>query len=270
VNPSYRFSTDDPTIGDFVLPSGPGSRYPMLDASGHPIPSDQSGLWCAYNTGTTHVNITTGLVKASLPVTVLAGNIGRPCGTVFRQGVGRVVLVPSSVTRTTTQSPPGAGAPISPPLGAAAGTVAAALPSLVPPPPPPPVTPKAPTPHRSPPLVPSVGPGLLPAPGKHVPPPPPPPNQPAVAVPPIPPVAQPIPPGGAASAQAAARRKEKARKHASQSAYVTRPAGMSAEDFFYPAVGVATVLTLLLVAGGMRPGPRRRAAEAFAHLPGYR
>jgi hypothetical protein len=87
---------------------------------------------------------------------------------------------------------------------------------------------------------------------------------PAVAVPPIPPAVTPIPPGGAASAQAAARRKEKARKHASQSAYTTRPAGASAEDWFYPAVGAVSILAMLLVAGGMRPGPRSRPALLMA------
>jgi hypothetical protein len=86
---------------------------------------------------------------------------------------------------------------------------------------------------------------------------------PTVVVPPIPPAATPIPPGGA-TAQAAARREEKARKHARQSAYVIRPAGISALDWFYPALGVAGVLALLLCAAGFaRP---RRLAEARAQL----
>ena len=79
---------------------------------------------------------------------------------------------------------------------------------------------------------------------------------PPVAVPPIPPATQPIPPGGASTAQAAARRKEKAVKQAQQSAYTTRPSGADPRDWFYPAVGGATVLALLLIGGGMRPRPR--------------
>jgi hypothetical protein len=68
-----------------------------------------------------------------------------------------------------------------------------------------------------------------------------------------------VPPGGATvSAQAAARREERARKHARQSAFLTRPAGVSATDWFYPAVGIVGVLALLLAAGGLRPGPRRK------------
>jgi hypothetical protein len=71
----------------------------------------------------------------------------------------------------------------------------------------------------------------------------------------------PVPPGGAtASAQATARREERARKHASQSAFTTRPSGTSATEWFYPAVGVVTVLTVLLIAQGVRPAPRRAPA----------
>jgi hypothetical protein len=80
---------------------------------------------------------------------------------------------------------------------------------------------------------------------------------------PIPPPATPIPPGGA-TAPSAAKREEKQRKEASQSAYVIRPAGTSAEEWFYPAVGVMTVVSLMLIAGGIRFGPRKRPAYAYA------
>lgn len=260
MKPSYRFASSDRTIGDFVVPSGPSSRFPKLDDAGHPTPSPGSGLFCAYNTGTTTVTVTSGLLTSSLPVTVEPGDIGRPCGTVFRAGVGRVVIVPRQSRSTSTQSPPGAGAPAPPPT-AGAGPIAGALPKIALPPAPAPPTPSQP-----------------PSPAADRPSPPPPPIQlplpaapvpaplaagaslPPVAVPPIPPAIQPIPPGGSASAQAAARRKEKARKHASQSAYVTRPAGVSGAEWFYGAVGVMSVLSLLLVAEGMRPGPRARPA----------
>jgi hypothetical protein len=68
VQPTYTFRSSDPTIGDFVTPSGPGSRFPQLDASGKPIPSATSGLFCAYNTGTTTISVTTGLLSYSVPV----------------------------------------------------------------------------------------------------------------------------------------------------------------------------------------------------------
>jgi hypothetical protein len=59
-----------------------------------------------------------------------------------------------------------------------------------------------------------------------------------------------IPPGsgGYAQSPSAAKRKEKAHKHASQSAFVIRPAGTSGSDWFVAAVGVTTLLALLLSA----------------------
>jgi hypothetical protein len=80
----------------------------------------------------------------------------------------------------------------------------------------------------------------------------------------------PVPPGGATvPAQSTARREEKAKKQASQSAYVTRPAGESAPDWFYPAVGVLTLASLLLIAGGVRPRPRRVPAYAVVRETPY-
>jgi hypothetical protein len=86
-------------------------------------------------------------------------------------------------------------------------------------------------------------------------------------VPPIPPAVTPVPPGGAtASAQASARREEKARKHASQSAYAIRPAGSSATDWFYPTLGIVSVIAMMLIAGGISRGARRER-PAFAWQP---
>jgi hypothetical protein len=90
-----------------------------------------------------------------------------------------------------------------------------------------------------------------------------------IVVPPlIPPALTPVPPGGATvSAQATARREEKARKHASQSAYTARPAGTDGADWFYPVLGAASLIALLLTAEGVRAGPRRRPALALARDP---
>jgi photosystem II stability/assembly factor-like uncharacterized protein len=269
MTPSYFFTSSDPTIGDFVVPSGPGSRFPRLDTFGRTTASMTSGLFCAYNTGTTTVSVTSGLLRASLPVTVRPGDIGRPCGTVFREGVGRVVVVPRQ--NTVRQSPQPGGATAPPPPPPAAAPVATELPEFAPPPPPAPGAPPAdapPAPRARPlPPVPSVPPPVEPP----LPPNPPPaqvPAAPVIAVPPVPPSVQPIPPGGASTAQAAARRREKVKQHAQQSAYTTRPAGASATDWFYPAVGVVSVLALLLVAGGVRAGPGPRPRPALLTLRG--
>jgi hypothetical protein len=69
---------------------------------------------------------------------------------------------------------------------------------------------------------------------------------------------------GVSQAPASARREERARKHASQSAFAIRPAGTS-DEWFYALVGGATVLTLLLAAAGIaRMGPRPRPLAARA------
>jgi hypothetical protein len=256
VVPSYSFKSSIPGIGTFVMPSGPGSLFPLLDASGNPIPSSTSGLFCAYNAGTTTVSVTSGLLTSSLKVTVLPGDIGRPCGTVayapdeIHKTVGGAI----SYAPGTSVSPP-APAPL-------ASSTPAPLP-IVPPPPPAPApvaplpSPPAPPPPKPPlpaplPVIPSpvAATPLLPA--ALV--------APVVLVPPIPPAATPIPPGGA-TATSAAKREEKARKHARQSAYTTRPAGASGFEWFFGAVAAVGVIAALLAAEGLGPGPRRQPRE---------
>ena len=83
----------------------------------------------------------------------------------------------------------------------------------------------------------------------------------------IPPGLTPVPPGGATvSAQATARREEKARKHASQSAYVIRPAGVPATDWFYPAFAVVSLVAALLAAEALRSRPKARPALLEARV----
>src|SRR5262249_22733013 len=144
VPPSYAFASSDPTIGDFVQPSAAGSRFPKLNSSGKPIASSQSGLFCGYNTGTTTITVTAGLLSASLPVTVRAGGFGRPCGTVSRRGVGRVLARPRTAQVPQQASPP----PSAPPAAPAAAPVASTpLPLIqLPPPPAPAPKPAAPVP----------------------------------------------------------------------------------------------------------------------------
>jgi hypothetical protein len=292
VTPSYSFASSDPLVGDFVVPSGAGSQFPKLSASGKTTPSSTSGLFCAFNPGQTTVSVTSGLLTASQTVTVEPGNIGQPCGTVPDLRADRVVVVAGRTVLSTAAAPNGSPAPAPAPVVKQPSPKIKLGHKFIPPPPAaakvPPVAPKpAPSPSPSPPpaSAPAPPPAKAPAPKPQPPLPqhqvhPPAPVSSfispaaasaaaaAVIVPLTPPPITPVPPGGAtAPAQSTSRREERARKHASQSAYVTRPAGTSAEEWFYPAVGVMTVVALLLIGAGVRPGPGRR--PAFVELRAY-
>jgi hypothetical protein len=274
IRPSYSFQSSDPVVGDFVVPSAPGSPYPKLTAAGKTTHSSTSGLFCAYNSGTTTVSLTAGLLSAALLVTVQAGGFGPPCGTVPGGTSTNVIRIPG---KTIVKSASNAGlANPNAPLGSSA--VRTPLPKIaVPPPPPvrapaqPPAQIPAPKPKPKPkpvqrppapiavapaPVAPSV---LQQAPTLGLPP---------IVPPLIPPALTPVPPGGATvSAQATARREEKARKHARQSAYVLRPAGTSATDWFFPVVGAVTLLALLLSAEALRRGPGPKPALSELREP---
>jgi hypothetical protein len=89
---------------------------------------------------------------------------------------------------------------------------------------------------------------------------------PAAILPAATPPVEPIPPGagGYAQSPSAAERREKARKQASQSAFAIRPAGVSSresrsgEEWFYAALGITTLLALLLSARALPTDPRPR------------
>jgi hypothetical protein len=254
IQPDYSFTSSDPTIGDFVQPSGPGSRIPRTSSKGRTTASAASGLFCAFNSGTTTVSVTVGLLTASLPVTVRPGGFGRPCGTVARAAVA---------------PQPGLGVPRLPGAPAVAPAVVPRVAIQVPrprpqpaptPPPPAPPAPARPAPPPPPPLPAERKP--IPAPRAK------PKTSPLVVPPVLPAIPTPTPPGGATvpgQSPASAPRREKAHKHASQSAYRIRPAGVRAAEWLAPAVSAAGFLALLLVGAAMRP-PRHRPAPASLRI----
>jgi hypothetical protein len=286
VHPSYSFTSSEPTIGDFVEATGEGSPFPKLNASGHPIPSSTSGLFCGYNSGSTTVTITAGLLTYSLPVTVQAGGFGPPCGTVFRAGVneGGVIKIPYGGAVSERPFGGAAAPPPPPPAGVSPVTPAIVLPPPPPAPAPPPAAPHQAPPSPPPPPAPPPAPPSPPAPprppaAKPAPPPPEAPFTPLgesagvapALVPPATPPVEPIPPGagGWAQSPSAAKRREESRKHASESAFTLRPASASSGEssgveWFYVAVGIATLLALLLSARGMRPRSGARPALLLA------
>jgi hypothetical protein len=262
VTPSYAFTSSIPGIGDFVAPTAPGSLFPLLGATGKPKQSSTSGLYCAYNPGTDTVSVTSGLLTASQTVTVLPGEVGQPCGTVFYLPDEHLVTVPGRTVVGKSSAPAPNGAP--PPAPAPTTSVNAPLPAIVLPPPPAPAPVPPPTAPAS---AHPVSPSALPAPplpASYIAPAAPAALLSSAVLPPLAPPATPIPPGGA-TAQAAARREERARKHARQSAYVIRPGGVPAVDWFYPAVGLAGVLAMLFL-GAALANARRPAEGARLEL----
>lgn len=80
----YTYTSSKPDVGNFVAhESASASTVQIkLGANGKPIPDSKSGLFCAYNEGTTTVSITAGGLTYSMPVTVQGGSSEQPCGTV--------------------------------------------------------------------------------------------------------------------------------------------------------------------------------------------
>ncbi|MGH2855444.1 MAG: hypothetical protein ACRDLF_14770, partial [Solirubrobacteraceae bacterium] len=93
VLPEYEFESSDKEVGRFVARNTAVTdpHAVLQNAKGEPIPDErepgkppavQSGLFCAFNPGTTTVTIRAGGLSSSLPVTVQAGSVREPCGTV--------------------------------------------------------------------------------------------------------------------------------------------------------------------------------------------
>ena len=150
--PEYAFRSSNPDIGQFVerntesadplavLQNSKGE--PIADEvagerdgapvneHGDEIPRVQSSVFCAYNAGTTTITIEAGGLSASLPVTIQAGSVREPCGTVPLKNL------PAAKTQASAPVPP---APA--PTPAAAQPAPASTPPPVPLPPPPAIPP---------------------------------------------------------------------------------------------------------------------------------
>ncbi len=120
--PEFTFSSSRPDIGAFVAPNLASSdpHAVLLGPDEKPIPDEHSGLFCAYNAGTTVVTINAGGRAASLSVTVQAGSVRRPCGTI-------PLKLPATAHKPVATPPA--------PAPAGAAPAPATAPPLLPPPP---------------------------------------------------------------------------------------------------------------------------------------
>jgi hypothetical protein len=139
VFPEYSFSSSRTDIGDFVEPnlSSPDPHAVLLGANGNPIPDPNSGLFCAYNAGTTTVTISAGGRSSSLAVTVQAGSVRRPCGTQpLRELPSRhqSVAVPPPAPAPAPSGPAPASTPPVVPVPSLPSPIAHPVPAPAPPP----------------------------------------------------------------------------------------------------------------------------------------
>jgi hypothetical protein len=150
--PEYTFSSSRPDIGDFVKPNLASSENHAVEQGpdGKPIHDPQSGLFCAYNAGTTIVTISAGGLSSALPVTIQPGSVRQPCGTTPLKEL-------PPLSQQASVAPPPAPAPA--PTGAAPASTPppVPLPPAPPPAPPAPVSPSAPA-HVLAPFIPLVAP----------------------------------------------------------------------------------------------------------------
>lgn len=245
VAPAYTFTSSNPDIGNFVAqePSNPNPLAVLQNAKGEPIADEHSGLFCAFNPGTTTVTLATGGLSYSEQVTVQAGSVEQPCGTV-------PLKHPPAAAVGAPAPPPVAPAPASPPPSPAPL-------ALVPPPPPAlaPVTPLPPTPTPAPPVTPFFFRPLVAAPLV------------AAVLPPPPVLARPIPPSGAAtvSVLAVAPKEEQEDEEAVENARASMAAYRPEEEHHLPALSLLALIAIAAGAGtGIRRMGRGRRVPAYA------
>jgi hypothetical protein len=251
IAPSYSFSSSNPDIGDFVeqdpnianpravLQGGPG---------GKPIPDRYSGLFCAFNAGTTTVSVQTGGLVYSEQVTVQGGSVEQPCGTV------PLLHPPLAESAASTTPPP-------PPTNQAPS---GASPTPVVPVPPPLALPIPPALRSTPLRVPAPRPFfVLPPPSVPL----------AAALLPLSPVlARPIPPSGTAPVSvfspAVAPHEEREEEEAVES--VHNMAAYHPDDPLLPPVAwLALIVLAAAVGAGARTtgrAARKRDRAAFAYV----
>jgi hypothetical protein len=237
VFPQYTFTSSRPDIGDFVAPNlaSADPHAVLLGSEEKPVSDPTSGLFCAYNAGTTVVTISAGGLSASLNVTVQAGSVRRPCGTTRL----KEIPVKTQVTIPPLQPTP---APVgsAPPL------------ALVPVPPlPAPVPPAHPAPAPP-------APFLLPAP------------TPAALLPfvplPVPTPARPTPPSGtsAVTSPVEAPEKQEEKEEATESVSNQAVAYNASDHEPTPAYILGVVLLAAFAGASIRRRPRSRRGLSVA------
>jgi hypothetical protein len=237
--PEYTFSSSDPEIGNFVEENTASGREHtvLLGPTEEPIPDPLSGVFCAYNPGTTIVTISAGGLSFSLPVTVQAGSVRRPCGTVPLKNP------PTPQPAASLAPPPPPPSPAPAPAGPPPTPTTAPLP---PPPVPAPVpAPAPPAPVPTPPVF--IVPPALPTPLL------------AIVPPPVPTPARPTPPSGtsAVTSPVEAAEREEEQEEAQESVSNQALAYSPSEHEPAPAYIIGAIVLAALAGASVRRRPRR-------------
>jgi hypothetical protein len=252
----YTFASSNPDIGNFVAHE-PGSFQALqveLGPNKLPVADPHSGLFCAFNAGTTTVSITTGGLTYSEPVTVQAGSVEYPCGT--------VPLRNPPLAESTQLT----GFPSVPLAGASPPQFNPQIQTIAPPPPPPALVPPRPHPaHARPqaliPFLPLAPPAIA--------------ARAVIVPPPAPPVARPIPPSGTSQVyqSAVAPQDEREEESATSVVGVSEFSAYHADEHGGPGPWLLLLVVIAAGAGtgirsGMRSRARGRPAYARAHARG--
>ena len=246
IEPSYTFHSSNEEIGDFVQPeSARGNRAVLQGPDGKPIHDEHSGLFCAYNPGTTTVSLTTGGLTFSEQVTVQAGSVEQPCGTVPLKNPPVETTATGARIGALPSTPP-ASSPTTPIIPVPPPPPLAPVPAKAPPPPPHRAAPPPPTPFLAkPPLFAAL-----------------------IALPLLPPpaAARPIPPSGTSAVTQPAVKEEEEDEEAIESARnamaVYQP---HSEDRTLAPVSLILLVLIAAAAGtGIHRRGRRRSTPAFA------
>jgi hypothetical protein len=131
LEPEYTFSSSNPEIGSFVKPdpAEPSGLEPLFNSKEEPVQESdgKSGLFCAFNPGTTTVTISAGGLSYSLPVNVQPGSVRQPCGTV------PAAKVPSAQQAEPVPPPPPTPTPVTAtPVSSSSPPLPVPLPPLAP------------------------------------------------------------------------------------------------------------------------------------------
>ncbi len=241
--PEYSFSSSRPDIGNFVkqnLEVAGAQPTPVLEHE-EVVPDPSSGLFCALNAGTTIVTITAGGLSSSLPVTVQAGSVRRPCGTT------RLKELPAQQSAAAPVPPPA-------PAPAPAGPAPATAPTPLVPVPPAPAVPVPPAVvHPAPAkafffLPPALGSPVL-----------------AFVPPPVPTPARPTPPSGTSAVTSPVEAAEKEEEQEEATEQVSNQAVAYRANEHEPLSPYILGIVLLAAVAGVslrrRPGRGRRDVQ---------